>query len=385
MKNIVSLAAGVCLVLAALACGKKGGIDPPLVLVPQKVENLKAVQRGRHILLGWSNPESYIDGRPLSGVSAVEIWVLGAGPSGKPDQKPPTAEEFEAKSRLLAVVEQTELPSRTVQEAKTKPNKKAGAAGPKKKAPLAKEQLYEYPLADEDLKEPKLTFAVRVREEKKSHFSDFSGFAAISPQPLPLPPTNIRTQVFEDRVEIRWDAPQANFDQSGPVRLKGFNVYRIDAGDKLQRLNSSLVREEKYSDTTILFGPSYRYFVRAAATDAAPLLESDNSDPVDVTPKDVFPPAAPLNPAAAKGPNFITLIWDAGREKDLAGYKVWRREAGQDAFLCLTAQPIAENTFSDSSVEKNKRYEYAITALDNSGNESPKSEIVSEGIKGDRS
>jgi fibronectin type 3 domain-containing protein len=82
-----------------------------------------------------------------------------------------------------------------------------------------------------------------------------------------------------------------------------------------------------------------------------------------------------------KGANFITLIWDAGREKDLAGYKVWRREAGLGQFVPLTPQPILENTHTDTSVEKNKRYEYAITALDRSGNESSKSETVSEIIK----
>jgi fibronectin type 3 domain-containing protein len=47
----------------------------------------------------------------------------------------------------------------------------------------------------------------------------------------------------------------------------------------------------------------------------------------------------------------------------------------------LTPEPIRENTYNDSIVEKNKRYYYAITALDESGNESPKSKSVSEVIK----
>ena len=381
MKKIVLLAAGVLLLLAAQACGKKGGILPPLVLVPQKVENLKAVQRGQHILLEWSNPESYIDGRPLAGVSEIEVWVSEAVVSLKAGAPALTAEEFESKGRRLAVIQQTEPPSPSK---KAEPKKKAGPAEPKKKTPMAKEQSYEYLLTEKDLKEAKLLFAVRVKDEKKGRFSDFSEFASIILQPLPLPPGNVRTQVFEDRIEIRWDAPQVNFDCSAPVRLKGYQVYRMDAGNKPQRLNTKLVQDEKFDDSSFLFGQSYRYFVRAAASETNPVLESDDSTVTEVTPKDIFPPAAPTGVTAVKGPNFITLIWDAGREKDLAGYKVWRREAGQDPFVCLTARAILENTYTDSAVEKNKRYEYAMTALDNSGNESPKSEIESEVIKDGR-
>ncbi len=54
---------------------------------------------------------------------------------------------------------------------------------------------------------------------------------------------------------------------------------------------------------------------------------------------------------------------------------------GKDEFVLLTPQPIAENAFNDTTVEKDKRYHYAVTAQDNSGNESRKSESVSEIIK----
>jgi predicted small lipoprotein YifL len=378
MKKIVSSAAVVVLLLAAAACGKKGGILPPFVYVPQKAENLKAVQRGRHILLDWTNPESYTDGRPLAGISAIEVWIYEAGSAPPPGAPVLTAGEFESKARRLAVIEQVKPP---LPDPKIEPQKKEGPAEPKNVAPKAGEQIYQYLLTEKDLKAGRLLFAVRVKEAKKGRFSDFSDHAAVSPQPLPLPPGNIRTQVFEDRIQIGWDAPQENFDHSAPARLKGYNIYRIDSSHKLQRLNPGLVREEKFNDANFLFGQTYRYFVRAAASEATPVQESEDSATTEVTPKDVFPPAAPAGLTAIKGANFITLIWDAGRAKDLAGYKVWRREAGQDRFVPLTAQSILENTYTDTSVEKDKRYEYAITALDHSGNESPKSETVSEIIK----
>jgi len=54
---------------------------------------------------------------------------------------------------------------------------------------------------------------------------------------------------------------------------------------------------------------------------------------------------------------------------------------GEDEFVLLTPQTIAENAFNDATVEKNKRYHYAVTAQDRSGNESRKSRSVSEVIK----
>jgi len=267
---------------------------------------------------------------------------------------------------------------------KGKPAKKAGPAEPKNKAPMAKEQIYKYLLTEKDLKAGTLIFAVRVKEAKKGRPSDFSDQAAVSPRPVPLPPGNVRARVFEDRVEIGWDAPRENFDHSTPARLKGYNIYRVESSGKLQSLNSAPVREEKFNDTDFLFDQVYRYFVRAVASDAAPVLESDDSTAAEVTPKDAFPPAAPAGLTAIKGENFITLIWDAGREKDLAGYRVWRRGSGQSPFVALTAQSILETTYTDTAVEKNERYEYAITALDRSGNESPKSKTVSEIMKDGR-
>jgi hypothetical protein len=378
MKNIARLAAAVLLLLATLGCGKKGGLQPPLVLVPQKVENLKAVQRGQHILLEWTNPESVIDGSPLAGISAIEIWLYEAAAAPQTGAPALTTEEFGSKALRLAVVGQA---GPSTPAPKKKPPKKAGPAEPKKNAPVAKEQLYEYLLTEKDMKAGRLIFAVRVKEAKKGRLSGFSDLATVSPQPLPSPPGPVRAQVFQSRVEIRWEAPHENFDHSVPVRLKGYNIYRIDKNNKLRRLNTGLLGAEKFDDADFLFDQAYRYFVRAVGSEATPVLESDDSATADVTPKDVFAPAAPTGLTAVKGANFITLIWDSGREKDLAGYKIWKREAGQVQFACLTPQPILENTFTDTAVEKDKRYEYAITALDQSGNESPKSEAVSELIK----
>ena len=146
-------------------------------------------------------------------------------------------------------------------------------------------------------------------------------------------------------------------------------------------LSFSRFTEGKYKDKKFQFGKMYRYFVRASATTSPPFLESEDSEIVEVLAKDIFPPDPPSGLVSVMTGDFISLSWDANQEKDLAGYRVWRREEQQGSYRLLTPELVRGNSYNDTAVKKNKRYHYVITALDESGNESLKSEIASEIIK----
>ena len=360
------------------ACGRKGPLQLPLVIVPQKVDTLKAFQRGNQVLLEWVNPKTTIDGRPLAGLSDIEVWVQEFRDQTKSKEKAPAADEFESKGRCVAVIFQTEKPAL---RDKTRENARAAIVPAKKKNPGAKELIYEYGLSEKEIKDVKLFFAVRVRDERRNRFSDFSDPVAIVPQPLPIPPSDVRSEVFADRVELRWTASASNIDGSKPVLTKGYNIYRQDKAGTVLRLNAALVGETAFADKGAIFGQANRYLVRASATDAEPFLESGDSPAVDVLPKDVFPPDVPTGLSAATGPEFITLIWDANKDKDLAGYHVWRKGEGQADFVRMPGPILLQNTYTDRTIEKGKGYGYAISAVDALGNESGRSAAVSEIIK----
>jgi len=360
------------------ACGRKGPLQLPLVLVPQKVEALKAVQRGSLILLEWINPVTYIDGRPLSGFPNIEVWIHKIPDQSKSKEPAPSADDFGSKGRFLAILVPADKPPLRDEAAK-----KAGAAvvPVKRKAAGAKELVYEYGLSADDLKDVKLFFALRARDERRKRFSDFCPPVAVLPQLTTAPPSNVKAEVFADRIELRWTAPASNIDGSEPALAKGYNIYRQEKGGAAFRVNTAMVAGTSFADKDALFGQSYRYLVRASVTAAEPFLESDDSPAVDVFPKDVFPPAVPAGLSAATGPEFITLIWDANKEKDLAGYLVWRKDEGSDAFVRLTNTVLLQNTYTDRAIEKGKRYGYAISAIDTIGNESARSAAVSEIVK----
>jgi len=381
MKRFGSLLLLAAVVMGNPGCGRKGPLELPLVLVPQAVEALTAVQRGDRILLEWIPPVTYIDGRPLSGPPVIEVWVREVRDAAISKEPAPSAEDFGFGGRLVAaLVEADQAAAR---------NPVQGTAGVpvlpvKKKSAGAKELIYEYGLSAADLEDVKLYFALRTKDARRKRYSDFCPPVAVVPHLVAAAPADVKAEVFDDRIELRWTAPASNFDGSKPPVMKGYNVYRHDQGGPAVRINTALVADAPFSDGDVVFGRACRYFVRAAATAAEPFLESEDSPPVDVLPKDVFPPLAPAALSAATGAEFITLIWNANAEKDLAGYHVWRKDPGGDAFVRLTAALLLENTYTDRAIEKGKRYGYAISAVDAAGNESARSAAVSEIVKDSR-
>lgn len=148
--------------------------------------------------------------------------------------------------------------------------------------------------------------------------------------------------------------------------------YRIfrGAGDAMpQRLAES--DKTEYVDTAVDFGSPYRYFVQALAGE---LRQSEISAIVGVTPADTFPPAVPSGLTAVAGVNSIELAWQPNTEEDLAGYQVYRSAAGGAPERI--AGPVDAPNFSDRTVEIGKKYSYAITSVDRTGNESAHSAAV---------
>lgn len=368
MKNFFSYFIVTIFFLLSSFCGKKGSLLPPIIKTPQEVKTFEAVQRGNKIILEWVNPKSYVDGSPLTKISEIEIWFVerkseSAGKEESVQKKKLSKKEFEKQAKLVSSIKKEKISEYRIKTSKKSPRLR-----------------YYFGLSGEDFFSKKFIFSLRIIDIKKRK-SDFSDLLTVKPMVCPLPPQNLRFTVFENKIEIEWDPPQKNIDQSSAPKIEGYNVYRGKEEAETRRLNSSLIKEQKYDDEDFIFKKTYHYFVRASATDSSPYLESDDSEILEVTAKDKFPPVSPAGLVSMSGKNYITLSWDENQEGDLAGYRVWRKKEGEEEYILLTPKPIEGNTFNDTKVEKNKRYYYSITAQDIYGNESPKSEAVSEILK----
>jgi len=82
---------------------------------------------------------------------------------------------------------------------------------------------------------------------------------------------------------------------------------------------------------------------------------------------------APLTPSGLKAGYAAatlkaTLAWSRNHELDLAGYHVYRRTGGSGAWSLRTPKPVTGANFTEVPPATGDTYEYALRALDRSGN-----------------
>jgi fibronectin type 3 domain-containing protein len=108
--------------------------------------------------------------------------------------------------------------------------------------------------------------------------------------------------------------------------------------------------------------------------------------------KDTFPPSVPTGLAAVgtAGENgagnearpAIDLNWQPNAEPDLAGYIVYRREGSGEWQRISSAQPLVGSGYHDATVAAGHTYEYAVSAIDQEGQESARSAEAEETAPG---
>lgn len=218
--------------------------------------------------------------------------------------------------------------------------------------------------------------------------ADFSNYAIITPLfSLSLPPSGLRAKQSETQIEIAWNPPQANVNETSPANVAGYNIYRRE-GESLYRINTEPLREPRFIDRNFQFGANYQYLVRSLslAPGVASLnsaIESDDSAPLVHTPKDTFPPAPPKPITIASINSLVSLFWPLNAEPDVVGYNIYRAEdenTPAERWIKLNPEPHKTASFRDERVQVGKKYFYQITAVDIYGNESARSETVSETV-----
>jgi len=329
--------------------------------VQQRTELLSGAQRGNQVILSWPAPQRNAPDDSVQSIRRIDIYRLAEKPNAP---LPLTEEEFATRSTLIGSVTYDQIKKATDTLSYTDTLELAGEPA-------------------------RLRYAIRYVNASNQRAA-FSNFLLIEPAGrIAKPPTVIVTgnEIREGSVVISWQPPAANIDGSTPVNLLGYNVYRTaeSQGEASQTLiNTSLISGEQFIDKNIRYGENYRYIVRSVSLGTGGAqVESLNSNPISVSPRDVFPPSAPAAITIAAAPGRLSIFFPANPEPDVVGYNIYRStdpDLSKERWTKLTSSIITNLNFQDENVESGKRYYYYLTAVDQAGNVSPPSEVVSETV-----
>ncbi len=361
----------ICCILFFLigGCGAPGELMAPSANVPADITNLSARQNGDGVHLTFSMPVRSVSGDRLVTPFAIEILRGTTTPDGSPDLK------------SLRVVD-------------TIPDSLTG------KYLVADKIEFTDPLAPEEIsKHPGSVFvyAIRTRLSQKRASAN-SNVVSLRLFRVPDRVASLEARVTESAIELSWPPVQRTSAGEPLAASPQYNIYRAevdaaretqfstgpdnqrDLDSKLQLLTSQ--SGNTYGDKNFEFGKSYAYVVRAGITEGGTTVESTDSAPAFVNPRDVFPPAPPQDLAAVVLPGdtpgylLVDLSWSISVEPDFAGYRVYRSEDPGTRGQLLNSELLPTPSLRDTSVQSAHRYWYAVTAVDRAGNESAPSPPV---------
>jgi hypothetical protein len=190
--------------------------------------------------------------------------------------------------------------------------------------------------------------------------SGWSNFVNLTIVPPPQRPGALKAEGTAEGVRLTWQGNEGDFVVLRREGAEGGFAPVAEA------------QQPEWLDRTAEFGKPYTYLVqRIVKLGEDRTAQSELSDEASITPKDTYPPAMPGGLRVVAGPSSIELAWDRNAEPDLAGYRVYRSAAGGGWVKIADVSQVP--AYSDRQVESGKTYQYAISAVDQAGNESPRS------------
>lgn len=354
------------------SCGTPGIPEPPSLELARPVRDLKAVRKGNEVHLSWSVAELTEDHQAFRHAGPTRICRslgLRLHDCGTPvGELPPQKISAQQRSRFRRK-EQSQKPTPS-QETYT-------------------DRLS--PSLETQSPTSNLIYAVSVLNSY-GRSAGLSNQVQVSSAPTLAAPANLSARLSDKGVELAWNAVPSPPEISG-IKYQ-YRIYRRDVTTNHDALagetalsgdaNPSLV------DSGFEWEKTYEYRATVVTVldrpDGPEQVEGDDSSPVRVVAHDTFPPATPSGlQAVFSGPGqkpFIDLVWAGNSEADLAGYNVYRHEAGGESSK-INTELVKTPAFRDAKLVPGHEYFYSISATDARGNESLRSEEASETVPAD--
>jgi hypothetical protein len=314
------------ILLLATGCGYVGPVQPPSLNTPETVTDLIVVERGDKLAARFTISSLTTDGLALRKFGAVDLRV---GPVTEPGFN----------------VDQWATGAKSAEGVAAKPG-------------VAHAQIPAGPWIGQEI-----AAAVRI-SNSRGRYSDWSNIVRLRLAPPLAPPADFRAGQIRQEVKLTWRAQ--------PGEGIGYRIYRRQENEPSETVVAT-VQTNEWVDPETKYGGHYWYAIQAFEKAGQIDAESEISTPLEIAPRSSVPPAVPAGVGVIAGSGSIELQWSRNTESDLSVYRVYRSVSGG------AWEKIAEvdvPAYSDRAIKAGERYQYAITAVDQAGNESARSAAV---------
>jgi hypothetical protein len=352
-----------CALVPLVGCGTAGIPHPPSLDLPQPPSDLRIVRKGETVYLAWTMPTETTDGTALKHPGPTNICRsvdLAMTECASP----------------IAQVAASQAPANAIQ-----------AQGQSKIQGTVVDALGNSVLSGNP--ESQLFYSVSAMNANRRS-GGLSNIVSVSAFTSTPPPADLGARLGANGVTLSWMCGTRASEQSSVKRT--YRVYRRESGTTADftvgEIPYGVTDECQLVDQTFEWEKKYQYRVTVVMQIQLPnrptsQFEGDDSSPVEIFTRDIFPPGVPSGLQAvfsgAGQQPFIDLIWAPDTDADLAGYNIYRREAGT-ASMKINEALVKSPALRDTRVTAGHTYIYAVTAVDVRGNESAPSAEASETV-----
>ena len=334
-RTVAAVAMAVLLFL--VGCGFKDKPVPPRQVVPKPVLDLRAELDDKGAILTWRYPNETVTGRELE---AIDSFALYRAEILMSDYCPTCPVPYGSPISLAGGLVPPEGGRTATYEVRN----------------LRPDHLY--------------FFKVRSRTGWWSESED-SNEISLYWQTPPATPQALSALGGDGSTTLQWQAsaPAAG----GLIR---YQLHRGVDGSAITLLGEP-VAATTYTDTAVETGRVYAYQVQALAVFTHGTVRSGLSEAVEAKPVDRTAPPVPDRVEALRTEVGVKVFWDQVDAPDLAGYRIYRRAAGETKAIRVGEVNLPQTLFVDEGAPAVPLF-YSVSSIDtrSPANESPRSSEI---------
>jgi len=191
-------------------------------------------------------------------------------------------------------------------------------------------------------------------------------------------PEGVTARAADGSIQLHWRPVTNHRDGSSLSEAVRYQVYRSMGGAAFKKIGEP-VEGTTFVDKSPINGRKYLYKVQAISVYAQATVGGGMSKAVSAAAVDRTPPAPPHGVRAVRTAKAIKIFWQAVTDKDLKGYRVYRRLDGQQERVMIGEAPAPYVLFTDKTPPSGaRRIFYSVSSFDKQqpGNESERSPEV---------